>query len=177
MEDEIIVTTSFSNPSDSNDIVGPTTIRIDRLQSASVLVFQTRTQELTSVIRQLTSGHILAEEDQLEAQWEHELKGFHVMSITEITSYLHSIEQQGLSSADAAERYQTNGPNTIEEVKQIPMWVKFLLSFFQGLNPLLWFSLIFIFLSWKPFGERGRSEYSFAFYKNYLYRRSTLRCI
>jgi sodium/potassium-transporting ATPase subunit alpha len=57
----------------------------------------------------------------------------------------------GLTSESAAKALGSHGPNIVPKPQQTPIWVKFLLCFVDGFNPILILAGILAFLSWQPF--------------------------
>jgi hypothetical protein len=53
-----------------------------------------------------------------------------------------------------------NGPNIIPPVKEMPLPLKFVLSFLTGFSPMLWFSAALVFITWKPLGTPPTDVYS-----------------
>ena len=52
------------------------------------------------------------------------------------------------------------GHNVLKPPFRIPVWVRFVLCFFSGFQPLLWIATIFVFLSWQPFGTPPSNVYN-----------------
>ena len=98
--------------------------------------------------------------DRLE--YELELSNFHLCEAADLGTTLKSSITEGLTHEAAAERLSEMGPNTIEEMKTRPLWVKCLLCFVSGFNPLLWVAAFFAFLAWRPFGVPPTDVYNLA---------------
>ena len=64
--------------------------------------------------------------------------------------HYHSLST-GLSIIAALELLQSNGPNVVPKPRELTMWIKFLLCFVDGFNPILIVAAILAFLSWQPF--------------------------
>ena len=66
--------------------------------------------------------------------------------------------------SEANFRLLRDGENTIPRAADLPVWVKFILCFFGGFNPLLWVASVFVFLSYEPFGTPPSNIYNLALF-------------
>ena len=70
----------------------------------------------------------------------------------------------GLVESEANFRLLRDGENAIPRAADLPVWVKFILCFFGGFNPLLWVASVFVFLSYEPFGTPPSNIYNLALF-------------
>lgn len=120
-----------------------------------------RGHALSGVTRRLAAGDQV--HDRETAYFAHELKNVHVKSTEEVLVECNNTSvSQGLSHSEFERLLRISGPNSLPPSSERPLAFKFVLSFFSGFSPLLWFACLFVFLAWKPFGTPPSSEYSLA---------------
>eukprot|EP01038_Epipyxis_sp_PR26KG_P007517 gene7517-10240_t len=114
-----------------------------------VRIFTERSEELTTVVKRRSSHSIVKEIDIVKFSFE--LQNYHLVTVTELLSYFNTSESAGLSNHVAVSALDSSGPNIVPKPYQLPMWIKFLLCFVNGFNPILIIAGILAFLSWQPF--------------------------
>jgi magnesium-transporting ATPase (P-type) len=120
--------------------------------------FESRAQELVRVVRRVSGGHAVTDEDRVAFSFE--LQNFHAVSVDELARFFSTDVVRGVDEEAVAARLAEYGKNTIPPPKELPLAVKFFLAFFSGFAPLLWVSAFFVFLSWQPFGTPPGNEYN-----------------
>lgn len=120
-----------------------------------------RVQELSSVVRRLSSSSALVDAH-ARRKFEFELRDYHRADINALCLHLNSNPTLGLTHELAAKRLKETGRNVISSVYVHPVWIKFILAYLSGFAPLLIVSAVVVFLSWKPFGLPPTNVYNLA---------------
>ena len=87
---------------------------------------------------------------------------FHTLPVAEIVKRLGTSLSLGLDDEVAQRLLIKDGRNVLSAPLVRPLYLKFLLSFFNGFAPLLWVASFICFLSWKPFGSPPTDVYNLA---------------
>lgn len=119
-----------------------------------------REQTLASMTRRIEAGLPVAPE--LIEEFTSELRKVHTLDTRAAVEMFNSSSTHGLSNAQAVELLRIHGPNALPPSKEDPLWLKFMFAYVGGFALLFWFSCIFIFLSWKPFGTPPTDKYNLA---------------
>ena len=91
-----------------------------------------------------------------------ELKNYHLIPKDTLVGAFNSNITNGLSEQQVKQLLKEKGYNIMVRPYQTPLWLKFILCFFNGFAPLLWISAILVFIAWKPLGTPPSNTYNLA---------------
>lgn len=124
--------------------------------------FIERKHSLQGLVRQLSGGlevHDIKKLRRLKDEVETE---FHTLPLEDVLRRLQTSLYLGLDEETAQRLLTENGRNVLSAPHVRPLWIKFLLSFFNGFAPLLWVASFISFLSWQPLGEPPENVFNLA---------------